>query len=214
MVPRETPGVRAQDMGESLGVRGTDHALLTFERAPVPVANRLGAGGRRARGRLRRLSHAQPDRRREHLRRAGAPRPRAGRRARARAGDLRQAARRSARRSPSRSPRTPPTSKPRASSPCTRPGAGRAGAAEAADLSSMAKLTAVDMLDPGHRQGAADPRRRRLLGLAADRAGLPRRARPALRGGHERDPEDDHRARGPRPGPRAVAERGPADGRP
>jgi alkylation response protein AidB-like acyl-CoA dehydrogenase len=33
-------------MGESLGVRGTDHALLTFDGAPVPVANRLGEEGR------------------------------------------------------------------------------------------------------------------------------------------------------------------------
>jgi alkylation response protein AidB-like acyl-CoA dehydrogenase len=45
MVPRDTPGVRALDMGDSLGVRGTDHALLAFERAPVPVANRLGQEG-------------------------------------------------------------------------------------------------------------------------------------------------------------------------
>jgi alkylation response protein AidB-like acyl-CoA dehydrogenase len=45
MVARETPGVGALDMGESLGVRGTDHALLTFDRAPVPVANRLGQEG-------------------------------------------------------------------------------------------------------------------------------------------------------------------------
>jgi alkylation response protein AidB-like acyl-CoA dehydrogenase len=29
-----------------MGVRGTDHARLIFDRAPVPVANRLGAEGR------------------------------------------------------------------------------------------------------------------------------------------------------------------------
>src|SRR3954454_2990590 len=46
MVERDTPGVRAIDMGESMGVRGTDHAHLVFDRAPVPVANRLGEEGR------------------------------------------------------------------------------------------------------------------------------------------------------------------------
>ncbi len=45
MVPRDTPGVRVTDMPESLGVRGTDHAELAFDRAPVPVANRLGDEG-------------------------------------------------------------------------------------------------------------------------------------------------------------------------
>jgi alkylation response protein AidB-like acyl-CoA dehydrogenase len=46
LVDRDTPGVVAHDMGESLGVRGTDHAHLVFDRAPVPVANRLGEEGR------------------------------------------------------------------------------------------------------------------------------------------------------------------------
>ncbi len=46
MVPRDTPGVEAIDMGESMGVRGSDHAHLVFDRAPVPVANRLGDEGR------------------------------------------------------------------------------------------------------------------------------------------------------------------------
>jgi alkylation response protein AidB-like acyl-CoA dehydrogenase len=45
MVPRAGDGVRADPMPESMGVRGTDHAALTFNRAPVPVANRLGAEG-------------------------------------------------------------------------------------------------------------------------------------------------------------------------
>lgn len=45
MVDRDTPGVDAVDMGESMGVRGTDHAVLVFDRAPVPVANRLGDEG-------------------------------------------------------------------------------------------------------------------------------------------------------------------------
>ncbi|MCW2951436.1 MAG: acyl-CoA dehydrogenase domain protein [Conexibacter sp.] len=46
LVDRATPGVEVQDMGESLGVRGTDHAHLVFDRAPVPVADRLGDEGR------------------------------------------------------------------------------------------------------------------------------------------------------------------------
>jgi alkylation response protein AidB-like acyl-CoA dehydrogenase len=32
-------------MGDSMGVRGTDHSHLIFDRAPVPVANRLGEEG-------------------------------------------------------------------------------------------------------------------------------------------------------------------------
>lgn len=46
LVDRHTPGVRAEEMAESMGVRGTDHAHLFFEDAPVPVANRLGDEGR------------------------------------------------------------------------------------------------------------------------------------------------------------------------
>jgi alkylation response protein AidB-like acyl-CoA dehydrogenase len=42
MVPRDTPGAQVTAMRESMGVRGTDHAVLAFDRAPVPVANRLG----------------------------------------------------------------------------------------------------------------------------------------------------------------------------
>jgi alkylation response protein AidB-like acyl-CoA dehydrogenase len=45
MVPPRGEGVRADVMPESMGVRGTDHAHLVFDRAPVPVANRLGAEG-------------------------------------------------------------------------------------------------------------------------------------------------------------------------
>ncbi len=45
LVDRETPGVTVEDMGDSLGVRGTDHAHLVFDRAPVPVADRLGEEG-------------------------------------------------------------------------------------------------------------------------------------------------------------------------
>lgn len=46
MVDRNAPGVTAEAMPETIGVRGTDHAHLVFERTPVPVANRLGAEGR------------------------------------------------------------------------------------------------------------------------------------------------------------------------
>jgi alkylation response protein AidB-like acyl-CoA dehydrogenase len=45
LVDRETPNVTVEDMGESLGVRGTDHAYLRFDRAPVPVSDRLGEEG-------------------------------------------------------------------------------------------------------------------------------------------------------------------------
>ena len=45
LVDRQAPGVTVTTMGESMGVRGTDHAHMRFERTPVPVANRLGAEG-------------------------------------------------------------------------------------------------------------------------------------------------------------------------
>lgn len=45
LIDRETPNVQVEDMGESLGVRGTDHAHLVFDRAPVPVSDRLGEEG-------------------------------------------------------------------------------------------------------------------------------------------------------------------------
>ncbi len=45
LVDRNVPGATVTAMDESMGVRGTDHARLTFDRAPVPVANRLGAEG-------------------------------------------------------------------------------------------------------------------------------------------------------------------------
>lgn len=46
MVDRNAPGVTVEDMPETMGVHGTDHARLTFDRTPVPVANRLGDEGR------------------------------------------------------------------------------------------------------------------------------------------------------------------------
>jgi alkylation response protein AidB-like acyl-CoA dehydrogenase len=45
LVARDSPGATVVEMDESMGVRGTDHARLTFERTPVPVANRLGTEG-------------------------------------------------------------------------------------------------------------------------------------------------------------------------
>lgn len=45
LVDRHTPGASVSAMDESMGVRGTDHARLAFDRAPVPVANRLGDEG-------------------------------------------------------------------------------------------------------------------------------------------------------------------------
>jgi alkylation response protein AidB-like acyl-CoA dehydrogenase len=46
MVDRHTEGVVVEAMPGTMGVRGTDHARLRFDRAPVPVANRLGDEGR------------------------------------------------------------------------------------------------------------------------------------------------------------------------
>jgi alkylation response protein AidB-like acyl-CoA dehydrogenase len=45
MIPPRGEGVKAVPMAESMGVRGTDHAHLIFDRAPVPAANRLGQEG-------------------------------------------------------------------------------------------------------------------------------------------------------------------------
>lgn len=45
MVPRDSAGVTVVDTSDTMGVTGTDHAHLTFDRTPVPVANRLGEEG-------------------------------------------------------------------------------------------------------------------------------------------------------------------------
>jgi alkylation response protein AidB-like acyl-CoA dehydrogenase len=45
MVDRDSPGVTVDEMPQTMGVRGTDHARLLFERTPVPVTNRLGQEG-------------------------------------------------------------------------------------------------------------------------------------------------------------------------
>ncbi|MBV9536066.1 MAG: acyl-CoA dehydrogenase family protein [Solirubrobacterales bacterium] len=45
MVPPLGPGIAAEVMPETMGVRGTDHGHLIFDRAPVPVENRLGEEG-------------------------------------------------------------------------------------------------------------------------------------------------------------------------
>ncbi|WP_210244048.1 acyl-CoA dehydrogenase family protein [Arthrobacter yangruifuii] len=45
LVDRHAPGVEVEDTSDTMGVRGTDHASLTFTDTPVPVANRIGAEG-------------------------------------------------------------------------------------------------------------------------------------------------------------------------
>ncbi len=45
LTPPNGPGVQATVMPDSMGLRGTDHGHLVFDRAPVPVANRLGDEG-------------------------------------------------------------------------------------------------------------------------------------------------------------------------
>ncbi|MFJ6074780.1 acyl-CoA dehydrogenase family protein [Streptomyces sp. NPDC093065] len=45
LVPRHAAGVHAQDSSQTMGVTGTDHATLTFDRTPVPVDHRIGAEG-------------------------------------------------------------------------------------------------------------------------------------------------------------------------
>nr|WP_245979454.1 acyl-CoA dehydrogenase family protein [Streptomyces diacarni] len=45
LVPRDAAGVHVEDTSQTMGVTGTDHATLRFERTPVPVANRLGKEG-------------------------------------------------------------------------------------------------------------------------------------------------------------------------
>ncbi len=45
MVPAHGEGVENRLMADTMGVTGTDHAHLIFDRAPVPVANRLGEEG-------------------------------------------------------------------------------------------------------------------------------------------------------------------------
>jgi alkylation response protein AidB-like acyl-CoA dehydrogenase len=45
LVPPRGEGITANVMPESMGVRGTDHGAFVFDRAPVPVANRLGEEG-------------------------------------------------------------------------------------------------------------------------------------------------------------------------
>jgi alkylation response protein AidB-like acyl-CoA dehydrogenase len=45
MVPVNGEGVDARVMPETMGVRGTDHGHIVFDRAPVPVADRFGEEG-------------------------------------------------------------------------------------------------------------------------------------------------------------------------
>ncbi|MFD5558591.1 acyl-CoA dehydrogenase family protein [Streptomyces sp. NPDC127068] len=45
LVPRNAPGAQVKDTSHTMGVTGTDHASLAFDRTPVPVGHRLGAEG-------------------------------------------------------------------------------------------------------------------------------------------------------------------------
>ena len=45
LVDRNAPNATVVAMDESMGVRGTDHGHLTFSRTPVPIAQRLGDEG-------------------------------------------------------------------------------------------------------------------------------------------------------------------------
>jgi alkylation response protein AidB-like acyl-CoA dehydrogenase len=45
LVPPHGEGITATVMPETMGVRGSDHGAFVFDRAPVPVANRLGEEG-------------------------------------------------------------------------------------------------------------------------------------------------------------------------
>ena len=45
LVPPHGEGITATVMPESMGIRGSDHGAFRFDRAPVPVANRLGEEG-------------------------------------------------------------------------------------------------------------------------------------------------------------------------
>lgn len=45
LVDRNAAGVAVQDTSNTMGVRGTDHATISFDNTPVPVAQRLGAEG-------------------------------------------------------------------------------------------------------------------------------------------------------------------------
>ena len=45
MVPSHGEGIDNREMAETMGVRGTDHGHIVFDRAPVPVADRFGEEG-------------------------------------------------------------------------------------------------------------------------------------------------------------------------
>ena len=152
-------------MGESLGVRGTDHAHLVFDGTPVPVENRLGEEGAASQvafgGFLTpsRIAVAMTcvglARKAQELAVEHAPRARHLRQAARRAAGDRLLAGRERRRHRGRA--------------AARPARGarewEAGSPDAAVLSSMAKLTAVDMLTRVTDKALQVARRRRLLGV-------------------------------------------------
>ena len=192
MVPAHGEGIQNNPMPESMGVLGTDHAHLIFDRAPVPVANRLGEEGEGLDVALggflvpSRISVAMTccglagkalDLAVEHSKqRVTFGKPIAARQAIAfrlaeMAADL-EAARQLTLYAASTWEATH----------------------DAAAESSMAKLFASEMLQRVTDGGASGVRRHRLL-QEPDRAGLPRRPRAALRGGHGRGAEADDRPR-------------------
>jgi alkylation response protein AidB-like acyl-CoA dehydrogenase len=46
LVPRETPGFRIEPLPPTMGCRGGEHGLLTFDDCPVPATNLLGDEGK------------------------------------------------------------------------------------------------------------------------------------------------------------------------
>ena len=126
MVRPRGEGIDNRLMPEGMGLHGTDHVHLVFERAPVPVANRLGEEGQGLEVALAGFLGPKPDLARDDLRRSGATRARPrGRSTRRR---VRPSAPRSrpGRRLPSGWRRWQPRSRPPGGWCCTRPRRGRA----------------------------------------------------------------------------------------
>ena len=82
LVDRHAPGATVTEMDESMGVRGTDHGRLAFDRTPVPVDESTRRRRARARDRARRISDAEPNLGCDELRRSRAARAGAGDRVR------------------------------------------------------------------------------------------------------------------------------------
>ena len=192
MVPTRGDGVDAREMAETMGVRGTDHGHIVFDRAPVPVADRFGEEGQGVEialsgflgpsrislattcvGLAQRALDLALDyaRQRETFGKKIAERQAIAFRLAEMAADL-EAARRLVRHAAT-------TWEETGSAPH---GGGDGQAVRLGDAPAR------------DRRRAPGARRRWVLVLKPDRAGVPRRARSALRGGYGRDPEDHDRA--------------------